>query len=956
MINPTFPTPTTILILSASPKGQYHLRLDEERRDIKEGLKLSRCREQFQVVTEDAVRPRDIQRAMLNINPQIVHFCGHGAGDNGLVFEDETGQIKLVDGEALAELFSFFADDLKCVVLNACYSEIQANAIAQHIPYVIGMNQAVGDKAAIEFAVGFYDTLGAGKNIELAFKFGCNAIRLHGIAEHLTPVIKKKAELQIVAVSVQTSTPENPRATLSLSAYNSQTWVGRDALITELTAKLEQKYRIIALTGITGIGKTALAERLVVEIHHHGLQFHRLNFDDRGQRTDFISGALSLLPKLGETVTLEDQKDPQNALKHLLRTLRNHKFLVQIDSVEMLLQGDDEIGWNAFIDNLWVEFFQQLLAGEECQSQILLTTQALSAELEIEGARYPNYWYRQDLTGLSETEQLQLFEKNGLKPDESEKEILKHIGKLYTGHPLVIQVIAKDILDKPFSGNVQQYWQRYQTEFDEDESCKKKNTSSRKLRWLVKERVQKSLQRLPSDAYQMLCRSSVYRRPVPEGFWLAMLAEEKQDTALELLKSHNLAEEELREDGVLLLRQHNLVRDVARSLLRTEAALWRETEHKAAQLWLSEYEPEPDAPNLEKVRGSLEAFYHYCEVEEWEEAKEILIDQEVGDQLDTWSYFREMLPLYERLLGKLDAVVDVVCEKGIGNAYSMLSNYPQAIEHYQQSLMIAREIGDRKGEGKALGNLGIAYGFLGNYPQAIKYNEQRLTITREIGDRKGEGQSLGNLGIAYGFLGNYPQAIEYHQQDLTIAREVGDRLGEGQALGNLGIAYGFLGNYPQAIEYHQQYLTIAREVGDRLGEGQALGNLGIAYNSLGNYPQAIEYHQQHLTIAREISDRLGEGNVLVNWGVTLTKLEKYPEAQQRLQTSLEIFKELGDRANEAEALLRLAELHHKTEQLNLAQEFCNQALCLASELGIPLIKECQQLQAMLTEDNAIDMS
>ncbi|MBD2384528.1 tetratricopeptide repeat protein [Cylindrospermum sp. FACHB-282] len=742
---------------------------------------------------------------------------------------------------------------------------------------------------------------------------------------------------------------------LSLSTYNSKTWVGRDALITELTERLEEKCRILALTGITGIGKTALAERLVVEIHRNGLQFHRLNFDDRGQGTDFISGALSLLPKLGETVTLEDQKDPQNALKHLLQTLRNNKFLVQIDSVEMLLQGDDESGWNAFVDNLWVEFFHQLLAGGECQSQILLTTQALSEKLEIEGSSYPNYWYRQDLGGLSAAEQLQLFEKNGLKPDELGTEILKRIGNLYEGHPLVIQVIAKDILDKPFYGNVQKYWQRYQAEFDEDERRKQKSTSSRKLQLLVKERVKKSLQRLPSDAYQMLCCSSVYRRPVPEGFWLAMLAEDKQDNALELLKSHHLAEEELRDDGVLLLRQHNLVRQVTRSLLRTDAALWRETERTAARLWLNEYEPEPDAPYLEKVRGSLEAFHHYCEVEDWKVAKAILIDQKVGDQLLGWGEYREMLPLYEQLLGKLDAAVDVVCEKGIGNAYRNLGNYPQAIEHYQQSLATAREISDRKGEGNALGGLGIVYKSLGKYHQAIDYLQQCLTIVREIGYRRGEGLAMGNLGNVYNSLGNYPQAIKYHQQDLTIACELGDIQGKGRAMGNLGNVYVSLGNYHQAIDYLQECLTIAREIGNRRGEGISLCNLGNVYETLGNYSQAIDYLQQSLTTVREIPDRQGEAIALVNWGKTLLKLEQYPEAQQRLQTSLDIFKELGERRSEAEALLRLGELHHKTGQLDLAREFYAQAHSLASVLGIPLLKECEELQGMLAADAAADI-
>ena len=77
-------------------------------------------------------------------------------------------------------------------MLNACYSEQQAKAIAQHIPYVIGMNQAIGDRAAIEFAIGFYDALGAGESVDFSYKLGCNAIQMAGIAEHLTPMLVEK--------------------------------------------------------------------------------------------------------------------------------------------------------------------------------------------------------------------------------------------------------------------------------------------------------------------------------------------------------------------------------------------------------------------------------------------------------------------------------------------------------------------------------------------------------------------------------------------------------------------------------------------------------------------------------------------------------------------------------------------------------------------------------------------
>ncbi|MDF5715597.1 MAG: pentapeptide repeat-containing protein [Rhizonema sp. NSF051] len=182
----------TILILAANPKTTSSLRLDEEVREIDAGLQRAKKRELFDIKQRWAVRVQDIYQALLDFKPQFVHFSGHNSGDDGLVLEDETGNVQLVETVALASLFKLFATDIECVVLNACYSEVQASALAQHIPYVIGMNKTIGDRAAIKFATGFYSALSSGECVEFAYKLGCNVIQLDGIAEHLTPVLKKK--------------------------------------------------------------------------------------------------------------------------------------------------------------------------------------------------------------------------------------------------------------------------------------------------------------------------------------------------------------------------------------------------------------------------------------------------------------------------------------------------------------------------------------------------------------------------------------------------------------------------------------------------------------------------------------------------------------------------------------------------------------------------------------------
>ncbi|RUS92340.1 hypothetical protein DSM106972_099410 [Dulcicalothrix desertica PCC 7102] len=182
----------TILILAANPRGTSTLRLDEEVREIDSRLQRAKKLELFDLKQRWAVRVQDVYQALLDYKPQIVHFSGHGAGEDGLVLEDETGNFRFVDTLALAQLFELFSSCIECIVLNACYSEVQAKEIVKHVPYVVGMNKAIGDEAAIKFATGFYNAIGADESVEFAYKLGCSVIQLDGIPEHLTPQILKK--------------------------------------------------------------------------------------------------------------------------------------------------------------------------------------------------------------------------------------------------------------------------------------------------------------------------------------------------------------------------------------------------------------------------------------------------------------------------------------------------------------------------------------------------------------------------------------------------------------------------------------------------------------------------------------------------------------------------------------------------------------------------------------------
>jgi CHAT domain-containing protein/Tfp pilus assembly protein PilF len=306
---------------------------------------------------------------------------------------------------------------------------------------------------------------------------------------------------------------------------------------------------------------------------------------------------------------------------------------------------------------------------------------------------------------------------------------------------------------------------------------------------------------------------------------------------------------------------------------------------------------------------------------------------------DNLGQYPQALEHYQQALVILREVGDRAGEgrtfNNIGGVYNKLGQYPQALEHYQQALVIRREVGDRVGEGTTLNNIGRVYDSLGQYSQALEQFQQALVILHEVGNRRGEGTTLNNIGLVYNNLGQYLQALEQYQQALVILREVGDRAGEGTVLNNIGGVYNNLGQYLQALEYYQQALVILREVGsragegrtlNRAGEGRTLNNIGLVYDSLGQYPQALEQFQQALIIARQIGDRAGEGTTLNNIGLVYGNLGQYPQALEQFQQALIIARQIGNRAGEGTALNNISHLFNAQDQPELAIVFLKESV------------------------------
>lgn len=174
------PPPEKVLFFAAGPADQQSLKLGRELDAINDVRRESALRDRWEVEPRMETAPADFQVQLREHRPLVVHFSGHGTGREGLVtVRGADGQTHLVPTDALSSLFTGNTYQVGCVLLNACFSRVQAEGIVRHVPFVIGMKEAIGDPAAIHFSRGFYGALFDGQPVREAFRQGVTEIQLN---------------------------------------------------------------------------------------------------------------------------------------------------------------------------------------------------------------------------------------------------------------------------------------------------------------------------------------------------------------------------------------------------------------------------------------------------------------------------------------------------------------------------------------------------------------------------------------------------------------------------------------------------------------------------------------------------------------------------------------------------------------------------------------------------------
>jgi hypothetical protein len=167
-------------------------------------------RDDFDFRSKWAVSVDEMMRHMNELQPTVIHFSGHGGGSNGIYLQDDQRQLQPVTARALSQMIGSAAPSARVLVLNACFSDAQAEPLRSVVDCVVGMRGAIGDDAARSFAVAFYRALGHRRSVGNAVAQAVATMAAKQLPDEHLPVCRTRDGISADQVILLSLDPRSP--------------------------------------------------------------------------------------------------------------------------------------------------------------------------------------------------------------------------------------------------------------------------------------------------------------------------------------------------------------------------------------------------------------------------------------------------------------------------------------------------------------------------------------------------------------------------------------------------------------------------------------------------------------------------------------------------------------------------------------------------------------------------
>ncbi|MDS1272448.1 tetratricopeptide repeat protein [Lipingzhangella sp. LS1_29] len=255
-----------------------------------------------------------------------------------------------------------------------------------------------------------------------------------------------------------------------------------------------------------------------------------------------------------------------------------------------------------------------------------------------------------------------------------------------------------------------------------------------------------------------------------------------------------------------------------------------------------------------------------------------------------------------------------------------------------QALAVLQDVGDAVETARAMNQVGDTHRQLGELNDAVRIQSQALSIMREVGDLSDVGTALLYYGIAWFEMGSYNNAKPYFEEAYSIFTKIGDAAKSTMAIANIAGIHLNNGEPQRSLDISEHTVHMYHSLGMRHHEALTIGNIGWAHHELGNYDTALEHFQEARSMFKEIGATRSMADVDCNAGDTHLRREDFGravEAYERARTTTEGTREFPDRAW-ITATLGLGNVRYAQARYAEAIDYYSAAAEAARNLGSPL--------------------
>ncbi|QLE54736.1 tetratricopeptide repeat protein [Nostoc sp. TCL26-01] len=670
---------------------------------------------------------------------------------------------------------------------------------------------------------------------------------------------------------------KNPILNLVIDNGKSQAsddnFFGRDQEIAELNHLVSRGVKMILIQGEGGVGKTRLARKF---FKTQGFYFLDLWMAKESQNIVPVESVVE------EWLTVDFNEEPGKEfginLDRLRRKLRDEtrKIGVLIDNLESALDRNGRI---IPACRLYVELFR-VLADSTSQSITLITSRERLYESGVDVTFYP-------LEGLDESVWQQFFTSCQIKCNSH---ALQEMCVAFGGNAKAMQIISGAIITD-FERDADVYWRENKNDL----------LIEPELKNLVASQFDR-LEQMDSEAYRLLCRLGCYRYQhithVSVQGLQCLLWDVLEQQCKRVIKS--LSDRLMIEFRKGKYWLHPVICTEAIARLK-QSGEWQVANRKAAEFWNDNV---TRVENPQDALMALEAYHHYMEISDFEQAANVII----SGRKNKWDNSISLGVLFNRLglLKTLISVIKPLIENLIsdyhlntlynilGRAYHQIGNITLAIDCHLHANQIAEKYNFFQERISSSFNLGLCYIDLWEVEGAkhIFHSVKNIAAT-DINYYQYVVYSLCCLAYLDSSVGqneNVPDMLEEAKAGLA-----NDRLtswGRGTSLLFISLTYKNLGQIETALATCHQAISHCQKNQFSFLEARAISCLASLYREQGEFTVAVDKHLEAIANMNRVSDKCNLAKAYYQLGLTYQKTGNISKSRENFEQAIALFHDM----------------------------------------------------------------